>query len=73
MLAFGLNNSLKAENKSFDGQDISLLFEMMDKTIHEMLPKERFRILLKIISIFSYITQLLYSYGRIFEYHILNQ
>jgi len=39
VLAFGLNNSLKAENKSFDGQDISFLFQMIDETIKEMLPK----------------------------------
>ena len=41
MLAFGLNNSLKAENKSFDGQDIPLLFNMIDETISQMLPKLR--------------------------------
>ena len=43
VLAFGLNNSLKAENKSFDGQDIPLLFSMVDETISQMLPKLRFQ------------------------------
>ena len=55
VLAFGLNNSLKAENKSFDGQDIPLLFEMIDETIQKMLPKELFRIISKIILILSLI------------------
>ena len=54
MLAFGLNNSLKAENKSFDGQDIPLLFQMIDETIQKMLPKERFWILLKTLWISSH-------------------
>ena len=61
MLAFGLNNSLKAENKSFDGQDIPLLFEMIDETIQKMLPKERFEIISKIILILSQIILVLYG------------
>ena len=61
VLAFGLNNSLKAENKSFDGQDIPLLFEMIDETIQKMLPKERLGIISKTILILSQI--ILVPYG----------
>ena len=39
ILAFGLNNSLKAENKSFNGQNIQHMFKMIDSTINQMLPK----------------------------------
>ena len=39
ILAFGLNNSLKAEQKSFNGQNIQHMFKMIDSTITQMLPK----------------------------------
>ena len=39
ILAFGLNNSLKAEQKSFKGQNIQHMFKMIDSTISQMLPK----------------------------------
>ena len=41
ILAFGLNNSLKAENKSFNGQNIQHMFKMIDATIHDMLPNAK--------------------------------
>ena len=39
ILAFGLNNSLKAVKKSYQGQNIQNMFKMIDSTINQMLPK----------------------------------
>ena len=70
VLAFGLNNSLKAENKSFDGQDIPLLFNMIDETISLMLPKLRF---LKMIYHLFYCTSVIMSRScQIVRYMVYN-
>ena len=39
IVAFGLNNSLKGENKAYNRQNIQLMFKMIDSTIKQMMPK----------------------------------